>query len=107
MARKKKQEDSGAGAPWMNTFADLMNLLLCFFVMLFAASTVDADKYDQLVQSFSNTFSVFDGGEDGIGDGNLISNGASQLNNLDEYYDNFGEARDSSTEENEIGRAHV
>lgn len=101
MARKKKQEDSGAGAPWMNTFADLMNLLLCFFVMLFAASTVDADKYDQLVQSFSNTFSVFDGGEDGIGDGNLISNGASQLNNLDEYYDNFGEARDSSTEEND------
>ena len=44
MARKRKQaEESKIEAGWMNTFADLMNLLLCFFVLLFSMSTVDAD----------------------------------------------------------------
>ena len=45
MARKKKKaEQEGISAGWINTFADLMNLLLCFFVLLFSMSTVDADK---------------------------------------------------------------
>ena len=44
---KKKQEDPPKGAPaWMNTFSDLMNLLLCFFVLLFSMSTVDTDKLE-------------------------------------------------------------
>lgn len=31
MARKKKKaEQEGISAGWINTFADLMNLLLCF-----------------------------------------------------------------------------
>ena len=52
MARKKKKaEQEGISAGWINTFADLMNLLLCFFVLLFSMSTVDADKYEQLVIS--------------------------------------------------------
>ena len=42
MARKKKEEPQG-GASWLNTFADLMNLLLCFFVLLFAMSSVDTE----------------------------------------------------------------
>lgn len=95
MVRKKKSVES-AGQPWLNTFADLMNLLLCFFVLLFASSTVDAEKYDQVVTSFSSTFSVLQGGGQGIGEGVLISSGASQLNNLDEYSSNMGEASDSS-----------
>ena len=36
MARKKKKaEQEGISAGWINTFADLMNLLLCFFVLCF------------------------------------------------------------------------
>lgn len=99
MARKKKQEEPGAGAPWLNTFADLMNLLLCFFVLLFASSNIDAEKYDELVKSFSSTFSIFEKGGEGIGDGNLISNGTAQLNNLDEYYTNMGEASETTEAE--------
>ena len=54
MARKKKKaEQEGISAGWINTFADLMNLLLCFFVLLFSMSTVDADKYEQLVTSMT------------------------------------------------------
>ena len=34
---KPKQEDPPKGSPaWMSTFSDLMNLLLCFFVLLFS-----------------------------------------------------------------------
>lgn len=76
MARKKRQEEPGAGTPWLNTFADLMNLLLCFFVLLFAMSTVDANKYEQIVMSMSSAFGVFNGGGAKDSDeGRLISPG--------------------------------
>ena len=101
MARKKKVEDPGAGAPWLNTFADLMNLLLCFFVLLFASSTVDAEKYEQIVSSMSSSFSIFSGGGSSIDEGQLISSGISQLNNLDVYYSTMGKSEESSEEDPE------
>ena len=42
MSRKKQEDAPIKTDGWMNTFADLMNLLLCFFVMLFAMSDVKA-----------------------------------------------------------------
>ena len=73
MARKKKEEPQSGGASWMNTFADLMNLLLCFFVMLFAMSTVDAEKFETLVASLQNSFSIFSSGGASVGDGMMVS----------------------------------
>ena len=88
---KKKQEEAPKGSPaWMATFSDLMNLLLCFFVLLFSMSSIDASKFEQVVASFNETFSVFSGGATAIGDGILISNGVSQLNELDEYINSTG-----------------
>ena len=99
MARQKKQEDAAPGAPaWMATFSDLMNLLLCFFVLLFSMSTVDAQKFQAMAESFSQTFSIFDGGATAIGDGILISNGVSQLNELDEYINSTGKTAESESE---------
>lgn len=37
--------------PWMGTFADMMTLLMCFFVLLFAMSTLDPVKMQQMQQS--------------------------------------------------------
>lgn len=92
---KKKQEDAPAGSPaWMATFSDLMNLLLCFFVLLFSMSTVDAKKFEEVAASFSQTFSVFTAGALSIGDGMLVSNGVSQLNQLDEYINSTGKTTD-------------
>ena len=52
MARKKA--DPGGGGPnWLDTYADMVTLLLTFFVMLFAMSTVDASKWQTLVKAFS------------------------------------------------------
>ena len=96
MAKQKKPDEVKPGAPaWQSTFADLMNLLLCFFVLLFSMSTVDAQKFELIAASFSETFSIFSAGATAIGDGMLISNGVSQLNMLDNYINSTGKAAES------------
>lgn len=105
MARRKKEEpQGGGGASWLNTFADLMNLLLCFFVLLFSMSTVDAEKFEMLVASLQNSFSIFPSGGASIGDGMMVSSGVSQLEFLDTYYT---EGANSSSEEEGEGKSDV
>lgn len=53
MARKKRGGDSGEGASWMDTYGDLVTLLLCFFVLLYSSSTMDAAKWNALVMAFT------------------------------------------------------
>lgn len=102
MAKKKKEEAPAPGSPaWMATFGDLMNLLLCFFVMLFSMSTIDAQKFELMAASFSKNFSVLSGGASAIGDGILVSNGVSQLNELDDYINSMGKTPDAE-ETNEL-----
>lgn len=89
---KKKQEDPPKGSPaWMATFSDLMNLLLCFFVLLFSMSSVDANKWEEVVASMTSAFSVFEDGSTTIGEGTLVGMGTTQLSNLDEYYASLGQ----------------
>ncbi len=88
---KRKPDEPPKGAPaWQTTFSDLMNLLLCFFVLLFSMSTIDEVKQEKIVASFNQMFSIFDAGASAIGDGILISNGVSQLNELDDYINSTG-----------------
>jgi len=47
-----EKEDTGAG--WITTFADSMTLLMTFFIALFAMSSIDAVKYEQMVEAMSN-----------------------------------------------------
>ena len=98
MARRREEEPPKGSPAWMNTFSDLMNLLLCFFVLLFSMSTIDEAKYNELVASLNNTFSIFDAGATAIGDGILISNGVSQLNELDKYINSTGKTADSKVD---------
>ena len=93
MARKKRDTGGGGGgsAPWMNTFADMMNLLLCFFVLLFSFSTVDAKKFEDLSISMANSIGILQGGEKAIGkEGQLINSGMSQLSEISEYFTTMG-----------------
>lgn len=98
MARRKEEQPPVGAPAWMATFSDLMNLLLCFFVMLFAMSSIEEDKLREFVAAMNNTFSVFSGGASAIGDGFLISNGVSQLNELDQYINSTGKVADSDTD---------
>ncbi len=100
---KRKAEEPPKGAPaWQSTFADLMNLLLCFFVLLFSMSSIDAQKFQEIAASFSNTFSIFSAGGTSFDDGLLISNGVSQLNNLDMYISNTGAAAEQTAKTNDL-----
>lgn len=90
MARKKGDDEPIKTDGWMSTFSDLMNLLLCFFVLLFASSSVDAEKFQEIVASFSSSYNVLDGGSTGIDDGMLVASGASQLTELSKYYSSMG-----------------
>lgn len=93
---KKKQEDAPKGSPaWMATFSDLMNLLLCFFVLLFSMSTVDAEKFVLVIASLQSSFSVLPAGGSSIGDGQMVGAGISQLSQLDIYFQESNSDGDS------------
>jgi chemotaxis protein MotB len=53
---KKKREEAHGGHGWFVTFADLMALLLAYFVMLVAFSTQDADKLKIVAGSMRDAF---------------------------------------------------
>ncbi|MDO4965358.1 MAG: flagellar motor protein MotB [Lachnospiraceae bacterium] len=95
---KRKEEEPKPAAAWMNTFSDLMNLLLCFFVLLFSMSTLDAQKFEQLAASFSDSFSIFSSGSTSVGEGLLVGNGVMQLNQLDEYMNTMGKEAEEDPE---------
>lgn len=101
MARKKWEEEKGIEGGWINTFADLMNLLLCFFVLLFSMSTVDADKYEQIVTSMSERINIFDGGGNSIGEGAFVTVGTQQPVAISQYFNEFTTSGSSdSSDEN-------
>lgn len=97
---KKKQEEASKGSPaWMATFSDLMNLLLCFFVLLFSMSTVDAEKFEMVVASLQSSFSVLPSGGSSIGEGELISSGVSQLKEFSMYFEQFNSEGEQEKQE--------
>lgn len=53
MARKKAS-DGGGGPNWLDTYADMVTLLLTFFVLLFAMSSIDSGKWEELVKAFAS-----------------------------------------------------
>ena len=44
--------------PWLATFADLMSLLMCFFVLLLSFATIDAVKFKKMAESMKDAFGV-------------------------------------------------
>lgn len=58
--RKRKTDSGHVDETWLIPYADMLTLLLALFIVLFAMSIVDAQKFEQLSQTLSNAFS---GGE--------------------------------------------
>lgn len=53
MAKKERPKiDPNA---WMNTYSDMVTLLMCFFVLLYATSTPDPVKWQYIFQSFTTS----------------------------------------------------
>ena len=60
MASIKKKSSGGGGANWMDTYGDMVTLLLCFFVLLYSISSLDEAKWMIVVQSFNKDAIVTD-----------------------------------------------
>lgn len=79
MARKKGGGDEGGGQEWMNTYSDLVTLLMCFFVLLFSMSSIDAEKWAAFVKAFvregADTSQIVIDPSDDLGDAPVTNNG--------------------------------
>ena len=53
-----KKDDGGGSPAWVMTFADLMSLLMCFFVLLLSFSEMDLLKFKQIAGSMKSAFGV-------------------------------------------------
>lgn len=54
-----EEQKCSAGAPaWVMTFADLMSLLMCFFVLLLSFATMDTIRFKRMAESFKDAFGV-------------------------------------------------
>ncbi len=63
MSKKDKCPECPAGLPeWMATYGDLVTLLMCFFVLLFAFSEIDAQKFEAVMESFQGSAGILSGG---------------------------------------------
>lgn len=61
---EKKCPECKEGAPeYMNTYGDMMTLLMCFFVLLFAFSSVDSQKFQTMMKAFQGALGVMKGGK--------------------------------------------
>jgi chemotaxis protein MotB len=59
MSEMEQQPKADEGVPpWVMTFADLMTLLMCFFVLLLAFSEMDTAKFKELAGSMQDAFGV-------------------------------------------------
>ncbi|MBP7461648.1 MAG: flagellar motor protein MotB [Candidatus Delongbacteria bacterium] len=59
MARKKKEDSGPPGTPgWMVTYGDMMSLLLTFFIMLVAMSTIEKVKFNQAAGSLQGALGI-------------------------------------------------
>ena len=53
MSKKSRPTDSGGS--WMDTYGDMVTLLLTFFIMLYSMSNLDAQKWSIFVKSIPTT----------------------------------------------------
>lgn len=104
---KRKDPPAEEGAPaWMATFSDLMNLLLCFFVLLFASSTMDEGKIQKIAASFDNmSFNVMDSGNVSLVSGDMMSGGVTQLPDVYSIMSEAGKSIEGTTGEESVSSA--
>lgn len=76
---KRRQEEIKPGLPeWMGTYGDMVTLLLTFFILLFAMSTLDAQKFQALANSLTGALGVSPGGTN-ISVSDAVGGGLTQL----------------------------
>ncbi|MFA7606366.1 MAG: MotB family protein [Rhodocyclaceae bacterium] len=55
---EEPEEEKAGIPPWVMTFADLMSLLMCFFVLLLSFAEMDAIKFREIASEMAKAFGV-------------------------------------------------
>lgn len=99
MSKKNKKEEVKKGlAAWMGTYGDMVTLLLCFFVLMFATSEVDVEKFKQIAASFSkNTLIIMPEQTEGMLD--ALGNGIVDMPEVKGEDDSENEFKEEGKEE--------
>lgn len=56
MTRKSKIDDQEQSDRWLLTYADLLTLLLAFFVLMYGMSKIDAKRFGQMAEGLQGVF---------------------------------------------------
>ncbi|TFD13035.1 hypothetical protein E3T35_05680 [Cryobacterium sp. TMT1-2-2] len=67
-----EEEDVHPDERWMASYMDMVTVLMCMFIVLFAMSTVDQDKYEQLANSLATGFGAVDAGKVDTAEGVVV-----------------------------------
>ena len=108
MARRKVEEDKIDTGRWLLTYSDIMNNLLVLFVVLYAMSLIDLEKFKSFAQSFGTTLggtstSQFSGsGSNSSGSGGIPGDTSSGTDKFDELYQKVTQAIKDQGYENEV-----
>ena len=91
MGKRKKNPEGGAN--WMDTYGDMVTLLLCFFVMLYSMSSINKEKWEKLVRSFNPNIELTETAGAGVDAMDMSDAGeemenmeASELTDFDQLY---------------------
>ncbi len=99
-APPEEKKAEGGGAPeWMATFADLVTLLMCFFVLLFAMSTTQQETYKEMVQSLRSALGAQSVPESGTREGLTMHAVPSEEPTPDQQIDELGGMIEKEMEE--------
>lgn len=94
MKKRKKREAKGAN--WMDTYGDMVTLLLTFFVLLYSFSSIDSNKWERLAAALSGGKGVLleqnaveklkDGEKPGEKSNNVLADGQISVQNAENLY---------------------
>lgn len=70
--RHGEEEESHPDERWMASYMDMVTVLMCMFIVLFAMSSVDAGKFEQLRNSLATGFGAVEAGAVDTAEGTVV-----------------------------------
>ncbi|MDQ0737104.1 OmpA/MotB family protein [Arthrobacter agilis] len=106
--RKRHGEEHGEEHPderWMASYMDMVTVLMCMFIVLYAMSTVDQQKFEQLRTSLATGFGAVETATVDTAEGTIVP--AEHANDEGESFAGGAALTDAETQKQEPGAADV